>query len=122
MFGKYLISLLVLCMVFGSFSVVFAGGGIAKLKNEKSVPICSELFLKKGTIIRATNVAFLTENPTTSPKYTTKYTGNDQLVFLTEDTQVYLTDGGYIVKRITFEKYLKKLSEIGINIKTINIY
>jgi len=93
-----------------------------KLKNEISIPICTEIFLKKGTIIRSSNIALLTEKPTvTSPKYTTKYTGEDQLVFLTKDTQIYLTDGGAYTKKINLENYLNELLKIGVKIKIINI-
>lgn len=92
-------------------------------KYENKVPICTEIFLKKGTIIRSSNIAFLTKNKkNTDPKYTTLYKGENQIIFLTKDTQVYLTNGGFYTYNISIEKYIEKISSIGIKVNNISIY
>lgn len=90
--------------------------------KETIVEPCTELLLEKGTFLRATNVAFLTKDPNpNSPKYTTIFTGTDQLIYITKNTQAYLTYGGFIAKETNLTKYLEKLSRMGINIKTIHV-
>ena len=70
-------------------------------ESETVIPVCSQLILGKGTIVRASNIAFLTcpqGDGKTTPKYTTLFSSdkNDIIVVLDEDIQVYLTDGGYV--------------------------
>ena len=114
MFKKCLMGLLVLCMMFGSSSIAFAKNDFADKKpgsyftgsyyiseSEIVVTNCNQLFLGKGTIIRASNIAFLTypkSDGKITPKYTTIFSSdkNDIIVVLDEDMQVYLTDGGYV--------------------------
>lgn len=74
---------------------------VKKLVEENEISICSELFLEKGTIIRASTIAFLTcpeGDGKTTPKYTTLFSSdkNNIIVVLDEDMQVYLTEGGYV--------------------------
>jgi len=85
-------------------------------ESETVIPVCSQLILGKGTIIRASNIAFLnySGNSKTNPKYTTLISSdkNDTIVVLDEDMQVYLTDGGYICTVFNdTDKYLQVLKD-----------
>ncbi|MDD4136221.1 MAG: hypothetical protein PHN66_04095 [Candidatus Shapirobacteria bacterium] len=81
-----------------------------KLDKEIKIPICSELFLKKGTIIRSSNIAFLNYPASPNePKYYTynSSTSNDLIVILEDDMWVYLSSGGfYTTKFKNIDKYL----------------
>ena len=114
--------------MFGSVSAVFAKDDFAGKpdgtyftgcyyipESETVITNCNQLFLGKGTIIRASNIAFMTcpkGNGKINPKYTTLFSSdkNDIIVILDEDMQVYLTDGGYICTVFDdVDKYLSTL-------------
>lgn len=94
---------------------------IPKLEKEIKVPICTEKKLKKGTIVRSSNIAFPTNSKDkTKPKYETVFFSkiryeNTQIVQLKKDTWIYLTDGGFYTDKFSNTKeYLKELEKIGI--------
>lgn len=124
-----MVMVMIMVMVFVSATTAFAKDDFAGKKpgtyftgnyyiseSETVITNCNQLFLGKGTIIRASNIAFLnnfSDNKTT-PKYTTLISSdkNDIIVILDEDMQVYLTDGGYICTVFTdTDKYLQVLQD-----------
>jgi len=110
----------------GKQSATYFTGNYYLIGQEKIIPVCSELSLKKGTIIRSSNIAFLTyaRGGNDEPLYSTLFScenSNNIVVILDEDMQVYLSNGGYITTEFKdTEKYLKSLKTY--NIEPMSVY